>query len=237
MSAVTSSPACVVTVNVPGSPGAVGGPARSGLPSSSSAPRSVSWRRSSAFRSGRYRSPSTSPATSTSVTCLPGQTALISPASSMPTGPAPSSSTRPAPARAACVSRTLACAARAGQVGAGQVGLGRERVAGPGGQDQVVREEFGARGEHDPVGVGLDRPVPDHPAAAEQPGVRQVDPLQPRRVDQGAQRRDVVHEVVLGLHQHHVGQVVERPGHLDARVAAAEHHHRRPGRETVSSCR
>jgi hypothetical protein len=42
MSAVTSAPACVVTVNVPELAGAVGGSARSGLPSSSPAPRSVS---------------------------------------------------------------------------------------------------------------------------------------------------------------------------------------------------
>ena len=86
----------------------------------------------------------------------------------------------------------------------------------PGGQYQVVREQFGARGEHHPVGVGLDGPVPDYPAAAEQPGVRQVDPFQPGRVHQGAQRRDVVHEVVLGLHEHHIGQVIERPCDLDA---------------------
>ena len=57
-------------------------------------------------------------------------------------------------------------------LGAGQVGFGRERVAGPGGQDEVVREEFGARGEYHPVGVGLDRPVLDHPACAQQLGER-----------------------------------------------------------------
>jgi hypothetical protein len=42
-----------------------------------------------------------------------------------------------------------------------------------------------------------------------------------------------VHEVVLRLYQHDVGDVVERPGDLDARVAAAEDHDDGPGRGTL----
>ncbi len=110
MSAVTSVPACVATVKVRSSPGSVGGAARSGLPSSTATPSSASWRRSSAFSSGRNGPPSTSSATSISVTCLDGQTALISPASSMPTAPAPTSSTRAAAASAAWVPSVFSCA-------------------------------------------------------------------------------------------------------------------------------
>ena len=73
--------------------------------------------------------------------------------------------------------------------GGGQVDvtLGRERVTGPGGQDDVVGPDLLARDQHHPAGVYLGRAAADHPAVAEQPVVGQVDPRQPGWVHQRAE--------------------------------------------------
>jgi hypothetical protein len=104
------------------------------------------------------------------------------------------------------------------------VTLRRERVVRSGRQDDVVRVDLLAGGEHHPAGVDLGGAVADHPAVAEQAVVGQVDAGQPGRVSQGAERGDVVHEGILRLHEDDIGHVVQGLGHIDAAVAASYDH-------------
>ena len=226
MSAVTPVPASVVTVKVRSSPGSVGGAARSGLPSSTCTPSSASWRRSSALRSGAERA-------AEHVVGHVDERHLLGRPDRLDL-PGQLDADRPGPhqqypggggERRVGAERLLV-----GVHGTVHVALGREGIAGPGGQHDVVRREFLAGGQHHPPGVHLHGPVLHHPAVAEQPAVGQVDPRQPGRVDQGAQRGDVVHERVFRLDQHDRGHVVQRLGHADPGVAAADDHHGRPGR-------
>jgi len=111
MSALIWVPSVARTEMAPRSPGATPGSEVRDVPSRNSTPDAVSWRRSSPRRAAEYFEPSRSVSWSSRITCLPGQAATISPASSTPTGPAPTISTRPAPASAPWADRMRALAA------------------------------------------------------------------------------------------------------------------------------
>ena len=114
--------------------------------------------------------------------------------------------------------------------GAVGVALGRERVVGPGRQHDVVGRNLLAGGERHPAGLDLGGPALDDPAAGQQPVVGQVDPRQPGRIGQGAEAGHVMHEVILRLHEHDIGHVIEDLGRVYAGVTAADDHDGRPGR-------
>src|SRR6185369_5976797 len=95
MSASTTRPSTVDTENGCSTPAGTGGGAASGEPSTNEAD---SCERSASRRPGEYGPGRISGAGSTSVTCVAGNAASISPANSRPTAPAPSSNTRAAPA-------------------------------------------------------------------------------------------------------------------------------------------
>ena len=115
-----------------------------------------------------------------------------------------------------------------GIVGPIGVGLGRERIGRARGQDDEVRSEDFTRTEDDLGAVDLGCPIMDDPSVCEEPGVRDEDGREKARVHQTAQCRDVVEERVLGLHQGHVGHLVEGLGHIDAAIAAPDHDDRWP---------
>jgi hypothetical protein len=118
--------------------------------------------------------------------------------------------------------------------GAVEIALGRERIRGAGRQDEVIRADLLPGGQRHPAGIDLRRAVTHDPAAGEQPVVGKVDPRQPGRVDQGAEGGDVVHERVLRLHEHDVGDVVERLRRVDAAVASSDDYGGRPGRGKIA---
>ena len=117
-----------------------------------------------------------------------------------------------------------------GVVGVDDVGLGGERIARPAGQHHVVGGDLLARRRHHPLRLDQGGAIPHHPTVGQQPGVRDEDLRQPRRIDERPKSGDVVHERVLRLDQHDVARLIEGLGHSDAAVAATDHHHRRPVR-------
>jgi hypothetical protein len=67
--------------------------------------------------------------------------------------------------------------------------------------------------------------VMNDPAAAEQPSIGVEDAVRPFRIDEPAQRGDVVYERILRLDEDHVGYVVKRFGGGCASVTAADDYH------------
>jgi hypothetical protein len=111
-------------------------------------------------------------------------------------------------------------------VGVDQVRLGREGIARPGGQNDVVSGDLLPRRCHYAVRIDHDGPIPDDSPVGEQAPVREEDPREPGRIHQRAKGGDVVHEGVLGLDEHDVARLVQRFGHGVTPVTAADHHHR-----------
>jgi len=81
-------------------------------------------------------------------------------------------------------------------------------------------------GQDDLVSIDVHGPFAHDSAVGEQLVIRQEDSGQPGRLDQGPQRRDIVHECVFAFHEGDVDMLVERPGERYATVAAANDHHR-----------
>ena len=125
------------------------------------------------------------------VTRVPGKDALISPARARIRRPGQHPGQRPLRARQGAVGghvlrartrATSSCPVLPGN------GYAEPRVAG----FQVVGLEDFARGQPDPAPVHRDGAAADEPAGAQQVPVGKEDPLQPSRVDERAQRGDVM---------------------------------------------
>jgi len=71
------------------------------------------------------------------------------------------------------------------------------------------------------VSVDLDGAIAHEAAVREQVLVRQKDPVEPLRFDEGAPGGDVVDECFSGIDERHVGDVVQCLGGVDSAVAAA----------------
>jgi hypothetical protein len=112
-----------------------------------------------------------------------------------------------------------------GVVGVDQIGLGREGIPRPGGQNDVVSGDLLSRRRQHPVRFDHRGPIPDDPAIGEQARVGEEDPGEPGGIHQRAKSCDVVHEGVLGLDEHDVARLVQRFGHGVAAVPAPDHHH------------
>ena len=162
---------------------------------------------------------------------MSGHLAVISPASSMPDGTG---------ADEQDTVRMLELVVRGPIVvdrvlGIVRVALGRERVRRSGCEHDVVGGDRLPRREHDALRADLDRAVADDTPVGEEPVVGHEDLGQERRIDQGPERADVVHERVLGLDQHDIDVLIECLGDVDTAVAAADHDNRRPGLRGLGS--
>ena len=84
--------------------------------------------------------------------------------------------------------------------------------------------QLGSGGESDHTLVDPDGLIVQDASVCEQTVVGEEDPLEPLRLDQRAERRDVVDESIAPLHERHVRELVQRLRGARAAIAAADHH-------------